>query len=78
MFIYTSFGTYEWKLSFLVLCFKMLYIHLPCTIDRGGASILSPGNMSVKESLYQTVNMEEKTSCQVKVCTKIISVPIGG
>ena len=26
-----------------------MYIHLPCAVDRGGASILSPGNMSIED-----------------------------
>ena len=36
----------------------VLYIHLPCTVDRGGATILSLRNVSTKEeSPCQTVNM---------------------
>ena len=39
---------------------KIVYIHLPCTIDRGGISILRPENMSTKEnSPCQTVNIEK-------------------
>ena len=39
-----------------------MYIHLPCTVDRGEVSILSPENMSTKEkSPCQTVNMEKKS-----------------
>ena len=30
---------------------KIVYKHLPCTVDRGGASILSPGNTSTKEKV---------------------------
>ena len=38
-------------------------MRLLCTVDMGGASILSPENMSRKEkSLCQTVNMENKNS----------------
>ena len=58
MFIYTRLSTQEQKLSYLVICFKIVYRHLTCTVDMGGASILSPGNVSTKEnSTCQTVDM---------------------
>ena len=47
---------------------KKVYIHLSFTVERGRASILSPGNMRTKgKSLYH-----------VKVCKNIISVPPEG
>ena len=56
-----------------ISCFsalKEVYIHFPCTVDRCGASIVSPRNTSIKEkSPCQTVNME-KTPCQVKLRKK--------
>ena len=55
-----------------------MYIRLPCTVDGGGALILSPGNMSTKEkSPCQTENMK-KTPCQVKVCKKLSPCPLMG
>ena len=39
----------EQKSNFLVLRFKKVYIHFPCTVHGGEASILSPGIMSAKE-----------------------------
>ena len=40
---------------------RILYIHLPCTVDRGGASILSLGNVSTKgESPCQTVRWKNE------------------
>ena len=49
----------NWGSWFFAL--KLFYIHLPCTVDRGGASVLSQGNASTKEkSPYQTVNMEKQ------------------
>ena len=56
---------------------KMLYLHLPCTLDRGGAANQSPQNSSIKKSVPNS-NYEKKTLCQVKVCKKMISAPIGG
>ena len=51
---------------------KIVYIHLPCTVDGGGTSILHPGNMNTKEkSPCQTVNIEKITPFQVKVRTKL-------
>ena len=53
-------------------------IHLPCSVDRGGASILNPEDMSTKEkSPCQTVNIK-KSPCQVKVCTKLTPCPAEG
>ena len=38
-------------------------IHLPCTVDGSGASMLNPGNMSNKEkSSCQTVDIEKKST----------------
>ena len=58
---------------------RIVYIHLPCTVDRGRASILSLGNMSTKEKCpCQTVNIEKKTLCQVKVCKKLYPCSLKG
>ena len=51
MLIYTSFSILEQILSFMVSALKIVYIHLPCTVDRGGASILSRVNMGTKEKV---------------------------
>ena len=65
-------------MSFVVLHFKNFIYTLTCTVNRGGASILSLGNMSTKEkSLCQTVTMK-KTSCQVKVCKKLSPCQLEG
>ena len=54
-----------------------MYIHLPCTVDWGGASIFSLGKISTKEkSLCQTENIE-KTLWQVKACNIIYVLPKG-
>ena len=48
---------------------KIVYIYLPCTVDKGRASILCLGNVSIKEkSPCQTLNMKKSTPCQVKIC----------
>ena len=58
---------------------KILYIHLPCTLDRDKASILSSRNVSIKEkSLCQTVNMKEYTPCKVKVNKKLSPCQLEG
>ena len=45
-----------------IFALKIVYIHLPCNVDRGRASILSPGKMSSKEkNPCQTVNMEKNS-----------------
>ena len=78
MFIFTIFSTTEWKLNFLVLRFKKVYIHVPCTMDGGGASFYNPGVMSTKEkSPCQTVNNEKK-SVPDECLYKINSVPQKG
>ena len=57
---------------------KIVCIHLPCTVDRGGASILSPGNMSTNEkSPCQTVHIEKKRHARWRF-VQIISMPPEG
>ena len=61
MFIFTRFSTYERKLNLLILRFKKVYIHLPCTMDGGGATILNPEYMITKEKSVPTVNIKRKS-----------------
>ena len=54
-----------------------VYTHLPCTVDRGEASILSSGNTSTKEkSLCQTVNIEKKLRARWRYVTKLLRCPL--
>ena len=55
----------NWVFWFSTL--KILYMHLPCTVDRGWALILSPGNIwetsreTKEKSSCQTINMEKNS-----------------
>ena len=40
---------------------NILYIHLPCTLDRRGTKKQIPRNSSAKKSLYQTATMTKKS-----------------
>ena len=52
---------------------KKVYIHLPCTINRGGASILSPGNLKHEYQKKSMPNIKhwKKNQRQVYACIKL-------